>query len=158
MGWDILLPGNTRCPCTCPQGPHSPIKSSHRSLCLRLGFPGTQTKAGVRRGGQAETTAFTWAPCRTRPSRLESAKNHVQQNPDEATLTKRPSHAVTSKARRLVFAHISIGVHSPELVRCQEPGPFHLVLCCDNDNGQSLFPSPLADKEREEGQEDTHVP
>lgn len=57
-----------------------------------------------------------------------------------------------------MVAHMSIGVHSPELVRCQGPGPLHLVLCCDNGNGQGWLPPPLADEDREEVQGDTHVP
>lgn len=57
-----------------------------------------------------------------------------------------------------MVAHMSIGVHSPELVRCQGPGPLHLVLCCDNGNGQGWLPPPLVDEDREEVQGDTHVP
>lgn len=53
-----------------------------------------------------------------------------------------------------MVAHMSIGVHSPELVRCQGPGPLHLVLCCDNGNGQGWLPPPLADEDREEVQGD----
>lgn len=36
--------------------------------------------------------------------------------------------------------------------------PFHLGLCCQNDNGQSLLASYPTCKKSEEGQEDTPVP
>lgn len=63
---------------------------------------------------------------------------------------------MTPKGRSLVWAHVSIWVDSPGLVRCQEPGRPSISFSADN--GQSLLASYPAGKKREEGQEDTPVP